>query len=66
MTLFLTNNMFPTVLLLIPLFAIMRRAGILYTLRRSFCRTRHSPFRFRSAPECYLNDLPMSHREAAW
>jgi len=31
MTLFLTNNMFPTVLLLIPLFAIIRRS------RRSDC-----------------------------
>jgi len=31
MIMFLTNNMFPTVLLLIPLYAIMRNIGILYT-----------------------------------
>ncbi|MDX9784883.1 MAG: carbohydrate ABC transporter permease, partial [Spirochaetia bacterium] len=31
MSMFLTNNMFPTVLLLIPLYAIMRKIGMLYT-----------------------------------
>ena len=31
MGLFLCNNMFPTVLLMIPLYSIMRRMGILYT-----------------------------------
>lgn len=31
MCLFLSNNMFPTVLLLIPLYAIMRKMGLLYT-----------------------------------
>lgn len=31
MMLFLTNNMFPTVLLLIPLYSIMRNIGLLYT-----------------------------------
>ena len=31
MALFLSNNMFPTVLLMIPLYSIMRRIGLLYT-----------------------------------
>lgn len=31
MGLFLSNNMFPTVLLMIPLYSIMRRIGLLYT-----------------------------------
>lgn len=31
MGLFLSNNMFPTVLLMIPLFTLMRSAGLLYT-----------------------------------
>lgn len=31
MALFLSNNMFPTVLLMIPLYAIMRKIGLLYT-----------------------------------
>lgn len=31
MALFLSNNMFPTVLLLIPLYSIMRKMGLLYT-----------------------------------
>lgn len=31
MVMFLTNNMFPTVLLLIPLYSMMRQMGLLYT-----------------------------------
>ena len=31
MALFLSNNMFPTVLLMIPLYSIMRQVGLLYT-----------------------------------
>ena len=31
MAVFLSNNMFPTVLLMIPLYSIMRRLGLLYT-----------------------------------
>jgi len=66
MTLFLTNNMFPTVLLLIPLFAIMRRAGILYTpsaLILSYT-TFTIPFSIWLL-NGYLDDLPMSLEEAA-
>lgn len=41
MMMFLTNNMFPTVLLLIPLYTIIRQIGLLYTpwalIRLPFC-----------------------------
>ena len=66
MTTFLTNNMFPTVLLLIPLYAIMRNIGILYTpmaLVLSYT-TFTIPFSIWLL-NGYLNDLPMSLEEAA-
>jgi len=66
MTIFLTNNMFPTVLLLIPLFAIMRKAGILYTpiaLILSYT-TFTIPFSIWLL-NGYLDDLPRSLEEAA-
>ena len=66
MLLFLTNNMFPTVLLLIPLFTIMRRLGILYTpvaLVLSYT-TFTIPFSVWLL-NGYLNDLPLSMEEAA-
>ena len=66
MTLFLTNNMFPTVLLLIPLFAIMRKIGILYTpssLILSYT-TFTIPFSVWLLTG-YLDDLPRSLEEAA-
>ena len=66
MMLFLTNNMFPTVLLLIPLYAIMRNIGILYTpmsLVLSYT-TFTIPFSVWLL-NGYLNDLPLSLEEAA-
>jgi multiple sugar transport system permease protein len=66
MILFLTNNMFPTVLLLIPLYAIMRKLGILYTplaLVLSYT-TFTIPFSVWLL-NGYLSDLPMSLEEAA-
>ncbi|MDD3693559.1 MAG: carbohydrate ABC transporter permease [Oscillospiraceae bacterium] len=66
MILFLTNNMFPTVLLLIPLYAIMRRLGILYTplaLILSYT-TFTIPFSVWLL-NGYLSDMPMSLEEAA-
>ena len=66
MILFLTNNMFPTVLLLIPLYSIMRKVGILYTpmsLVLSYT-TFTIPFSVWLL-NGYLNDLPMSLEEAA-
>jgi len=66
MTLFLTNNMFPTVLLLIPLFAIMRKLGLLYTplsLVLSYT-TFTIPFSIWLL-NGYLSDLPLSLEEAA-
>ncbi|MDD2417986.1 MAG: carbohydrate ABC transporter permease [Oscillospiraceae bacterium] len=66
MILFLTNNMFPTVLLLIPLYAIMRRLGILYTplaLVLSYT-TFTIPFSIWLL-NGYLSDLPQSLEEAA-
>ncbi|HBT65643.1 MAG TPA: carbohydrate ABC transporter permease [Ruminococcaceae bacterium] len=65
MILFLTNNMFPTVLLLIPLYAIMRNLGILYTplaLVLSYT-TFTIPFSVWLL-NGYLSDLPMSLEEA--
>ncbi|MDD2362362.1 MAG: carbohydrate ABC transporter permease [Oscillospiraceae bacterium] len=66
MILFLTNNMFPTVLLLIPLYAIMRNLGILYTptaLVLSYT-TFTIPFSVWLL-NGYLSDLPLSLEEAA-
>ena len=66
MVLFLTNNMFPTVLLLIPLYTIMRRVGLLYTpwsLVLSYT-TFTIPFSVWLL-NGYMNDLPLSMEEAA-
>lgn len=66
MAIFLTNNMFPTVLLLIPLYAIMRNIGILYTplaLMLSYT-TFTIPFSIWLLSG-YLRDLPESLEEAA-
>lgn len=66
MILFLTNNMFPTVLLLIPLYAIMRNLGLLYTpasLVLSYA-TFTIPFSVWLL-NGYMNDLPMALEEAA-
>ena len=66
MLLFLTNNMFPTVLLLIPLFTNMRKLGLLYTpwsLVLSYT-TFTIPFSVWLM-NGYLNDLPVSLEEAA-
>ena len=66
MVVFLTNNMFPTVLLLIPLFTIMRQIHLLYTpasLVLSYT-TFTIPFSVWLL-NGYLNDLPMSLEEAA-
>lgn len=65
MVMFLTNNMFPTVLLLIPLYAIMRNLGILYTptsLVLSYT-TFTIPFSIWLL-NGYMNDMPMSLEEA--
>lgn len=66
MTLFLCNNMFPTVLLLIPLYSIMRKMGLLYTpgaLILSYT-TFTIPFSVWLL-NGFLNDLPLSLEEAA-
>lgn len=66
MILFLTNNMFPTVLLLIPLYSIMRRISLLYTpwaLVLAYT-TFTIPFTVWLL-NGYLNDLPLSLEEAA-
>ncbi|MDX9826679.1 MAG: carbohydrate ABC transporter permease [Spirochaetia bacterium] len=66
MSMFLTNNMFPTVLLLIPLYAIMRKIGILYTpasLILSYT-TFTIPFSIWLLSG-FLDDLPLSLEEAA-
>lgn len=66
MMLFLTNNMFPTVLLLIPLYTIMRRLQLLFTpwaLVLSYT-TFTIPFSVWLM-NGYLNDLPISLEEAA-
>ncbi|HPU59141.1 MAG TPA: carbohydrate ABC transporter permease, partial [Candidatus Avimonas sp.] len=59
-------NMFPTVLLLIPLYAIMRKLGILYTpIALVLAYTTFTiPFSVWLL-NGYLNDLPMSLEEAA-
>ena len=66
MVVFLTNNMFPTVLLLIPLFTIMRQINLLYTpwaLVLSYT-TFTIPFSVWLM-NGFLNDLPISMEEAA-
>ncbi len=66
MMLFLTNNMFPTVLLLIPLYSIMRSMNLLYTpMSLVFSYTTFTiPFSVWLL-NGYLNDLPISLEEAA-
>lgn len=66
MVIFLTNNMFPTVLLLIPLYTIMRSLGILYTpLALILAYTTFTiPFSVWLL-NGYMNDLPQSLEEAA-
>lgn len=66
MILFLTNNMFPSVLLLIPLYAIMRKMGILYTpMSLVLAYTTFTiPFSVWLL-NGYINDLPLSLEEAA-
>lgn len=66
MSMFLTNNMFPTVLLLIPLYAIMRQLGLLYKpMSLILAYTTFSiPFSVWLLTG-YLNDLPISLEEAA-
>ena len=63
---FLTNNMFPTVLLLIPLYAIMRNLGILYTPMALILAytTFTIPFSVWLL-NGYMNDVPPSLEEAA-
>ncbi|HZH60146.1 MAG TPA: carbohydrate ABC transporter permease [Metabacillus sp.] len=66
MVLFLTNNMFPTVLLLIPLYSIMRNANLLYnpiSLVIAYA-TFTIPFSIWMLTG-YLKDLPSSLEEAA-
>jgi len=66
MMVFLTNNMFPTVLLLIPLFTTMRTINLLYTpwaLVLSYT-TFTIPFSVWLL-NGYINDLPLSMEEAA-
>ncbi|MFC4402507.1 carbohydrate ABC transporter permease [Gracilibacillus xinjiangensis] len=66
MSLFLTNNMFPNVLLLIPLFAIMRSVNLLYTPTSLVVAyaTFTIPFSVWMLTG-YLKDLPSSLEEAA-
>lgn len=66
MALFLSNNMFPTVLLLIPLYSIMRSLGLLYTpwaLVLAYT-TFTLPFSVWLL-NGFFNDLPLSLEEAA-
>lgn len=66
MVMFLTNNMFPTVLLLIPLYTIMRKMGLLYTPSSLILAytTFTIPFSVWLL-NGYINDLPSSLEEAA-
>ncbi|HKM08620.1 MAG TPA: carbohydrate ABC transporter permease [Sphaerochaeta sp.] len=66
MIMFLTNNMFPTVLLLIPLYTIMRKLGLLYTPSSLILAytTFTIPFSVWLL-NGYINDLPSSLEEAA-
>lgn len=66
MAVFLSNNMFPTVLLLIPLYSIMRKLGLLYSpwaLVLAYT-TFTLPFSVWLL-NGFMNDLPMSLEEAA-
>lgn len=66
MSVFLCNNMFPTVLLLIPLYSIMRKLGLLFTpnaLILSYT-TFTIPFSVWLL-NGFINDLPVSLEEAA-
>lgn len=66
MALFLSNNMFPTVLLLIPLYTIMRKMGFLYKPQALVLAytTFTIPFSVWLL-NGYFNDLPQSMEEAA-
>lgn len=66
MGLFLCNNMFPTVLLMIPLYSIMRRMGILYTTSSLVLAytTFTLPFSVWLL-NGYIKDCPMSLEESA-
>ncbi len=66
MALFLTNNMFPTVLLLIPLYAMMRKLNVLYTPGSLILAytTFTIPFSVWMITG-FMNDLPGSLEEAA-
>lgn len=66
MALFLSNNMFPTVLLLIPLYSIMRKLGLLYTPGALILAytTFALPFSVWLL-NGFFNDLPLSLEEAA-
>lgn len=66
MALFLSNNMFPTVLLLVPLYSIMRKMALLYTpwaLVLAYT-TFTLPFSVWLL-NGFLNDLPITLEEAA-
>lgn len=66
MCVFLSNNMFPTVLLMIPLYSIMRRLGLLYThssLVLSYT-TFTIPFTVWLL-QGFIRDFPFSLEEAA-
>lgn len=66
MALFLSNNMFPTVLLLISLYSIMRKMGLLYTPGSLILAytTFTIPFSVWLL-NGFLNDLPLTLEEAA-
>lgn len=66
MALFLSNNMFPTVLLLIPLYSIIRKMGLLYTPGSLILAytTFTIPFSVWLL-NGFLNDLPLTLEEAA-
>lgn len=66
MSVFLCNNMFPTVLLLIPLYSIMRRLHLLYTPGSLILAytTFTIPFSVWLLLG-FMNDLPMALEEAA-
>ncbi len=66
MAMFLSNNMFPTVLLLIPLYSMMRKLGLLYTPGALILAytTFTLPFTVLLL-NGFFNDLPMSLEEAA-
>ena len=66
MALFLSNNMFPTVLLLIPLYSIMRKMGLLYTPGSLILAytTFTIPFSVWLL-NGFLNDLPLTLEEAS-